>query len=61
MYIFGRKIYLIVNVIESTLRINLKNFHLENYQYIEIGVYAMLKVKYGLNRMHSTIFAHQVG
>ncbi len=28
---------------------------------IEIDVCAMFKVKYGLNRMHSTIFAHQVG
>jgi hypothetical protein len=50
-----------MNVIESTLRINFKNFHLEKYQYIDIDVYVMFKVKYGLNRMHSTIFTHQVG
>jgi len=49
-----------MNVIESTLRINLNFFHLEN-QYIDIDVYVMFKVKYGLNRMHSTIFTHQVG
>jgi hypothetical protein len=30
MYIFGRKIHLIVYAIESTLRINLKKFHSTN-------------------------------
>jgi hypothetical protein len=29
IYIFGRKAYLIVYVIESTLRINFKVFHLD--------------------------------
>ncbi len=61
MYIFGRKVYLMMNVIESTLTISLKNFHLDKYQYIEIDVYAMFKVNYGLNIIHSTIFTHQVG
>jgi hypothetical protein len=28
---------------------------------MEIDVCAMLKVKYGSNSMHSTIFSHQVG
>jgi hypothetical protein len=28
---------------------------------IEIGVYVMFKVKYGVNIMHSIIFSHQVG
>jgi hypothetical protein len=32
MYIFERKIYLIVYVIESTLGINFKKFHLDKYQ-----------------------------
>jgi len=32
MYIFGRKIYLIMYVIESILRINFDFFHLEKYQ-----------------------------
>jgi hypothetical protein len=34
---------------------------LEKYQYIEIDVYAMFKIKYGLNRMHLITFTHQVG
>jgi hypothetical protein len=32
MYICGRKIHLIVHVIESTLKINLNIFHLDKYQ-----------------------------
>jgi len=32
MYIFGRKIYLIMYVIETTLIINLIFFHLDKYQ-----------------------------
>jgi hypothetical protein len=28
---------------------------------IEIDVYAMFKVKHGSNRIHSIVFAHQVG
>jgi hypothetical protein len=31
VYIFGRKIYLIVYVIESTLRIKFKKFYLNKY------------------------------
>jgi hypothetical protein len=64
MYIFGKNIYLIVCVIESTLRINFKNSILKNINKIwniEINVCVMSKVKYGLNKMHSTIFAHQMG
>jgi hypothetical protein len=32
MYIFGRNIYLIMYVIEGTLRINFDFFHLDKYQ-----------------------------
>jgi hypothetical protein len=32
MYIFWRKIYLIMYAIENILRINFKIFHLEKYQ-----------------------------
>jgi len=32
MYILGKYIYLIMYVIENTLRINLKFFHLDKYQ-----------------------------
>jgi hypothetical protein len=28
---------------------------------IDVYVYAMFKVKYGVNKMHPTIFSHQVG
>jgi hypothetical protein len=34
-------------------------FHLDTH--IEIDVCEMFKVKYGLNRMHSFTFSHQVG
>jgi hypothetical protein len=64
MYIFGRKIYLIVYVIESTLRINLRFSiwtNINKLWNIEIDVCAMFKIKYGVNKMHSITFSHHVG
>jgi hypothetical protein len=61
MYNFGRKIYLIVYVIqESTLNISILT-NINKISNIEIDVCVMFKVKYGLNIIHSTIFAHKVG
>jgi hypothetical protein len=62
MYIFGR--YLIMYVIESILKINFKNLYLKNINKIwniEIDVCAMLKTKYGVNKMYYIIFSQQVG
>jgi hypothetical protein len=51
-------------LIESTFKINL-NFsiwkNINKIWNIEIDVCAMFKVKHGLNKMHFTIFAHEVG
>jgi len=46
-------------VIESILKTNSMFFHLDTH--IEIDVCEMFKVKYGLSRMHSFTFSHQVG
>jgi len=46
-------------VIESILKTNSMFFHLDTH--IEIDVWEMFKVKYGLNKMHSFTFSHQVG
>jgi len=59
VYIFGRKIYSIMYVIESILKTNSMFCHLDTH--IEIDVCEMFKVKYGLNRMHSLTFSHQSG
>jgi len=59
VYTFGRKIYSIMYVIESILKTNSMFFHLDTH--IEIDVCEMFKIKYGLNRMHSFTFSHQVG
>jgi hypothetical protein len=51
MYIFARKTYFIVYVIENTLRINFILFPFGQisikYENIEIDVYVMFRVKYG--------------
>jgi hypothetical protein len=64
MYISGRKIYLIVYVIESIVKINFI-FSIwtiiNKIQNIKFGVCVMFKIKYGLNIMHSTILSRQGG
>ncbi len=65
MYILGRKILLIMYVIESTLRINLIFFfiwtNINKIWNIKVNVCAMFTIKYGLNKMHSTMFSLNVG
>jgi len=53
-----------VYIFESTLKIKFENFHFDKYQQdinIEIDVYVMFKIKYGLNKIHPILFSHQVG
>jgi len=55
IYIFGRKIYLIVYVIESVFKIFSIWTNINKIWKIEIDVCVMFKIKYGLNKMHSFI------
>jgi hypothetical protein len=58
MHIFKREIYSIVYIIENTFFfIWIKINKIWN---IEIDVYAIFKIKYGVNRKHLIIFLHQV-